>query len=435
MEAGIQALLFIAGGWCQQNDGCIASNWNPTQLPPHLTASLVHGSPSHSRGISCFDQASKPASGRGSHYVPPGTMPASCPDGQRPNATAAAIKGPDGGRRGQKLSPVFEGEFGFELLHALPFMNWLESCGLLAPTTACVGMRPFYFFARGGHSERRCGTRPPRSRWRVGSLPRGFTDGWAWAGRHSLQFYAYPSRRWLPPPLHAHYRPLPLPPRRMTVVGTERYDRVAWRWRAWVQNKYYPEGHGTADNFWSLEELILIFDRLLAAGVQVVYNHPELALLGAADKNDEGKTSKAFQLGDGELIQKRYKAALESGNLLLLPELAKDQWSELPYNEVQLRVLAKSRCFLAPQGGASYLTFYQPGMHVVNDRTGKERCLSAQLASNGKSGTYWHYFTMLAGGEPSVIYNVNGNRTRLGAALEVMAKTEVCEVPDGALVL
>ena len=25
--------------------------------------------------------------------------------------------------------------------------------------------------------------------------------------------------------------------------------------RVWLQNKYYPEGHGTADNFWSLDEL------------------------------------------------------------------------------------------------------------------------------------------------------------------------------------
>ena len=98
----------------------------------------------------------------------------------------------------------------------------------------------------------------------------------------------------------------------------------------------------------------------------------------------------------------------------------------------QLRAVAKARCFLAPQGGASYLTFYQPGFHVVTDRTGKERCLSAQLASNGALGTYWHYYTALPGtsGE-SIIYNVAGNRSRLVAALDVMCRTTVCEVPPG----
>lgn len=82
----------------------------------------------------------------------------------------------------------------------------------------------------------------------------------------------------------------------------------------------------------------------------------------------------------------------------------------------------------APQGGASYLTFYQPGLHIVNDRTGKERCYSALLATGGRAGTYWHYFTRLAAdaGE-SLIYNVAGNATRLRAALSVMRSTPVCE--------
>ena len=264
-----------------------------------------------------------------------------------------------------------------------------------------------------------------------------------------------------------------------------------------MQNKYYPEGHGTADNFWSLAELGLILDALLAADfqvactaapfafsstrppntltptpgtlasprwctatlrcptsygllppwaalpafalhtcTQVVYNHPELSLLGAADKNDEGKAHRGFQLGDAAFIRRGYAGALASGALLLLPELARGAWAALPYNEVQLRVLAKSACFLAPQGGASYLTFYQPGLHVVNDRTGKERCVSAQLASKGTSGTYWHYFTRLPGSAgPSVIYNVNGNRSRLRAVLDVMASSDVCAVGGDARAL
>ena len=417
-------------------EGCIASEWRAKHLPPHLRASLLHGSSSNSRAISCFDRTAA------------GEIVSRCPDGRHPNATHAGHAQGYEGRDGKevsvrsgghhRLSPVFEGEFGFELLHALPFMYWLEACGLLARTTACAGMRPFYFFASAGHKQRRCGTRPTRSQWLASSLPPGTPDGWSWAGRHSLRYYAYPSHRWLPPPIHEHYRPLPLPRRHSggnkgDSRGASRGLR-AWRRRAWVQNKYYPEGHGTADNFWSLDELTLILDRLLSSGFQVVYNHPELSLLGAADTNDEGKGQRGFRLGDTELIQRRYTAELASGALLLLPQLVRGIWAPLSYNEAQLRVLAKARCFFAPQGGASYLTFYQPGMHVVNDKTGKERCLSAQLASNGTSGTYWHYFTRLAQGG-SVIYNVNGNRSRLRFALESMVSTAVCEVDVASAVL
>jgi hypothetical protein len=440
------ALKLLSTGWCQASDGCMASTWTPRSLPLRLASELLRsgsaaGMRERSSATACFDLALSSEPGVRSVAL--------CPDGKSPdhkrrryqtgapNITLGIARAARRRQkpRGRVVSPVFEGEFGFELLHALPFLHWLDACGLLAAPSVCRGMSPFYFFSGAGTSEHRCGTRPARSRWRAGSLPQGMQDGWNWAGRHSLRYYAYPSRRWLPPPLHAHYRPLPLPARHATAgaagsIGTGR----RWHGRVWLQNKYYPEGHGTADNFWSLDELCLILDRLLSCGFQVVYNHPELALLGTSDVNDQGKQQRSFQLGDIALIQTRYQAALVSGALLLLPQLARRDWSSLSFNEVQLRVVSKCRCFLAPQGGASYLTFYQPGLHIVNDKTGKERCASAQLASGGRSGAYWHYFTTLpsAAGE-SIIFNVAGNRSRLVAALDVMCSSEACHETAQAL--
>ena len=98
----------------------------------------------------------------------------------------------------------------------------------------------------------------------------------------------------------------------------------------------------------------------------------------------------------------------------------------LPYNEAQLRVAAQSRCFVAPQGGASVLTFYQPGLHLVSDCTGKERC-----RASGASGDYFHYFTQLpAGAGESVVYNVLQDERRLAAALELMCSSDVCSTAD-----
>lgn len=91
---------------------------------------------------------------------------------------------------------------------------------------------------------------------------------------------------------------------------------------------------------------------------------------------------------------------------------------------MQLRVAAQSRCFIAPQGGASVLTFYQPGLHVVSDCTGKERCRASESSGGGD---YFHYFTLLpaAAGE-SIIYNVLQDERRLAAALDLMCSTDVC---------
>jgi hypothetical protein len=248
------ALKALSHGWCRSSEGCIASNWNPSDLPRPLAASLLHAGrsvPPSARpppGIACFDMSRL----------------------RRP-ATAACRAGANTSSHGAQ-SPVFDGEFGFELLHALPYLHWRAACGQLpGPTTACPGMAPFYFFARHGHTQRRCGTRPPRSHWLAGTHPRGSADGWSWAGRHSLQFYAYPSPRWLPPPLHHHYRPLLLPPWHPPAsaaggaasAGSAASAGGGWRRRVWVQNKYYPEGHGTADNFWALDEVKMILDALL----------------------------------------------------------------------------------------------------------------------------------------------------------------------------
>ena len=368
-----RALNALSAGWCVSSEGCIASDWTASKLPRQLATSLLHAGKPETRAptaTACFDLSREDSSR--SNYV----------------ALAACSRAAWSPGGANISAPVFDGEFGFELLHALPYLHWLKRCGRLGQTTACQGMAPFYFFSASGHEDRTCGTRPPRSHWLAGTMPRGARDGWSWAGRHSLQFYAYPSARWLPPPMHRHYRPLPLPSR-PTGAGAAAGGAGGggWRKRVWLQNKYYPEGHGTADNFWSLDELRIILDRLLGCGFQVVYNHPDIELLGATDVNDQGKNRQGYQLGDLALLRGSYASHLASGALLLLPELARSRWSDLGFNELQLRVVAKSRCFLAPQGGASYLTFYQPGLHIVNDRTGKERCYSALLASNGRAGT------------------------------------------------
>lgn len=331
------------------------------------------------------------------------------------------------------------GEFGFELLHALPFLHWLHRCGLLGSTSACGGMEPFYAFSP-RHAPRQCAARRARSHWRPGTLAAATPDGWTWCGlgrerrlmSGAVRYYAYPSDRWAPPPLHATYRALPPP---LAAALRPRAPRLVW-----LQNKFYPfAGRDVAENFLSLRMLRTVLDTLLGCGFQVVYNHPALSDVGTPDADDaagltnqtngsggdrdSGGDGGGGGLGDLAMLRgPRYAAARRARRLLLLPEVAAA--AQLPYNEVQLRVAAQSRCFIAPQGGASVLTFYQPGLHVVSDCTGKERCRASESSGGGD---YFHYFTLLpaAAGE-SIIYNVLQDERRLAAALDLMCSTDVC---------
>ena len=394
-----RALSNLTGSWCMQHAGCMASWWRPSDLSDVRRRSLTHAWRLSRPRAGCMLPDSPRTAGA--------TPDCSCfAPNEGIGRQAAPCPAPG---KHQPLAPAFEGEFGFELLHGLPFLHWLHGCGLLRMTRACGGMRPFYYFS-GQHQETSCHDRPARSHWRGGTLPDGVADGWSWFGRQSARFYAYPSGRWRPPPLHARYASLPLPP----------LDRSRPARRVYVSNKFYPEGSGNVENFFSLRDVQLILETLLPCGFQVVYNHPTLDDIGAStpDANDRGrKTVGDGKLGDVAMMHQKYAAQLATGTIMLLPNLGVN----LSFNEVQLRAVARSGCFLVPQGGAGVMAFYQPGFHVVHDVTGKERC-------RGGSGEYFQYFAQLPqGAGESIVYNTQGDPSRLVEALRAMCDTSVCE--------
>ena len=407
-DGATRALKELSGAWCLARAGCMASWWRPSDVPASRRRNLTTNATGYDPRRGCFLAGSVLPERRGtaprcSCFAPSeavGRRVAPCPS---PGAA-------------ERLAPSFTGEFGFELLHALPFLHWLDRCGLLRATRACAGMRPFYFFSR-HHVETPCRHRPARSHWRQGTLPAGVADGWSWHGRQSARFYAYPSERWAPPPLHARHGGLPLPP----------LDGALTTRRVYMANKFYPEGSGRVENFFSLQDVRLILDTLLACGTQVLYNHPAAVDIEAApDANDRGRRD--GQLGDVEMMRGQYAAHLASGALRLLPALNRSAASgatararPLTFNEMQLRAVARAACFVVPQGGAGLMTFYQPGLHVVHDVTGKERCEPG-------SGEYWQYFAQLPqrAGE-SIVLNTNGRTERLADALRAMCETNVCE--------
>eukprot|EP00966_Prymnesium_polylepis_P232759 5383268-Prymnesium_polylepis.1 len=145
------ALQCVGETWCMATDGCIGSRWRPDTLGDMQRRNLLYGSRWEHPG-SCFDPT--PQHRCVDH------IRARCPRSAAADVLAAR----------QRLTPVYRGEFGFELLFALPFLHWLKACGLLNGTRACSGMAPFYFFSP-SHAQEACVKRPPRAQWAAGSLP------------------------------------------------------------------------------------------------------------------------------------------------------------------------------------------------------------------------------------------------------------------------
>jgi len=123
-------------------------------------------------------------------------------------------------------------------------------------------------------------------------------------------------------------------------------------------------------------------------------------------------------------------------------------------NVLLLRAAARARCFVGPRGGSSYVGFYQPGLHVVSDERGRERCWPSVCAEarrrgrtspsepcgggswktqqhrfgKGVGGSYFQFFARLPGTSgDSVIVNTGEDPEKLAAALRLMCTSAACE--------
>jgi len=126
-------------------------------------------------------------------------------------------------------------------------------------------------------------------------------------------------------------------------------------------------------------------------------------------------------------------------------------------NVLLLRAAARAKCFVGPRGGSSYVGFYQPGLHVVSDEHGRERCWPSVCAEarrrgrwpsdepcggvmatgkwktqqmrfgKGVGGSYSQWFTRLPGDSgDSLIVNTGEDPEKLAAALRLMCSSEAC---------
>lgn len=399
---------------------------------------------------------------------------------------------PDYATEQPPLEVPFRGEFGYELLVALPQVYHQHQCGTLRATTACAGREPFYFFSEQHVVNNTC-TQWQHSTKDGTPIGQRFTirlGGWArgWQPTNPLHdmLPGQPRPMWRPPPLYEHYHPLPIEPdlrqsqssfswhgrgivyianscaadsgrsgrpsRPLPRDASTLPIRAPWevsllrrreRGRAAPPTDHSPTstkaGRGdSACPRLSLDEdvLAVVRDRLLACGKRIVYVPPM-----HGGRSDGG--SRVFA------------AAASSGRALVLSPAHRTFGSAAAFNELLLRAASKASCFVAPGGGTSYLTFYMPGLHLVADVNGRERCRTSLCEAARREGlwnethcpmtiakllafarrrrvlkshgTYFHHFARLSGAD-SVIYNAGDDRQRLLEGVELMcdSRPQIC---------
>ena len=314
--------------------------------------------------------APRVCSGRRGHKRQAVALHYSSPRNGAANCTAAlvahlqtACEDADG-----RVHIAFTGEFGSELIWALPAAYAAWQRGALGSTRGCGAVAPFYWFSPNHVDDVTC-----KKSWRKG---KGFSDLHARA--HSAD--TPPRETWWPPPLRAHYRRLGLP----ALPAGARLDPT--RPLVVLHNKYSKEWNKPPVNFFSLPLLADILAILAANDLQSLYiRHGH-----SSGFEEAGSNMRPF--GDYDFL----RAAAANGSapgLLLLDDVAAAN-PEMPLNEVQLRMLAAGDHGVSVQGGPSLLLaqFFQGGDLVVLHRRGHE----------AKSGEYGRLFERFDGARITV---------------------------------
>lgn len=230
------------------------------------------------------------------------------------------------------------GEFAFELLAVIPYAYWLHSRGQLEYTVSTEDTRALYYFSP-NHEERTVRRNyVPITEYPIGE-------------RGSIRYdrKAFPrdldTSRWLPPPYKKVFAD----------------DRFRWpRETCIVCNKYSDEQYlwyrGPA-NYIEVDTLLAMIGKLRER-YQVVYVRPRASDI----VNDH---QKIHESGDIDAVTRAFP------DVITIQQL-QEQYPELSYNELQLRLFAGCERFVSVLGGSSYLASYFGGRNVVLARRGWE---------------------------------------------------------------
>eukprot|EP00747_Dinoflagellata_sp_TGD_P151703 gnl/TRDRNA2_/TRDRNA2_177226_c0_seq1.p1 gnl/TRDRNA2_/TRDRNA2_177226_c0~~gnl/TRDRNA2_/TRDRNA2_177226_c0_seq1.p1 ORF type:complete len:302 (-),score=6.18 gnl/TRDRNA2_/TRDRNA2_177226_c0_seq1:77-982(-) len=254
--------------------------------------------------------------------------------------------------------PAWRGEFGHEVALVVPFAYKLNSCGMLHSTTSCGNMSAFYWFSPSHTNSRSCGrasmshphyrcSKQGRISWK--SVLKGSPDGW-----------------WQAPPHSEHYARLPR-------LASSRNFSGATKQLA-IINKYEPEWRDVPVNFLPLDvvqQISTAFRKACGPDARILYINDDSGGLRqgiAKDIQDKKPIIGGLRGADGQLDLDFFRGQDNA-------EVIQDIYASYPFlsaNEIKLRLLARTRCFVTVQGGAGYFGLLFGGRSIVFQRQGRE---------------------------------------------------------------
>ena len=238
-------------------------------------------------------------------------------------------------------------EFGYEMACALPYAYYLHQQGKLEKVVTCKGMQPFYYFC--DNVEEKYSHRSiDNNNNGVQNLPNTWIHHNAvahfgnkeltkdeWRMANGWLDYS----EWTPPPLHKKYydESLELP---------ENYVVVS--------NVYNLEHGKQPSQYFDIESLYNIFNMLSEKGYNIIYKRPKNTEFASDPHELQGMNISAPVEGLG--IVTDFKLAEFYDNVFLFDDLFEKYNGT--YNELQLKVFARSKGFVARGGGSSILCSY-----------------------------------------------------------------------------
>jgi len=511
------ATLGTLDHWCQHTEGCVASWWrSESVLSTHTRARLLvqpgDKFPVGMQGVACLSAdlpvAPCPANGSVAPLADLFVEPLS----EFGNELARGLPYLSW-LSACGLLPATRACMGVAPFYA-PFSRGHSTLTL----KNCVANDRFGKFAWGGSSARRAVTPSPLH---DGIWLGMKTGKYISQGGSRTEIAGEPSTRWLPPPLHATYRAQPLaafhmgPSRaplsrgRVFVSNSDPLKlslaqldvifgallgcglQVVYTGADFLHPDHHTEDLKWADARYAaaltsgrlvllprvsetkrparrpnerkvqtaLGRRLNLVDQLAPKNKQKVTRLKDAA---QAARRDQGMSkTKQLKIADGAVqasgsIQS-VSAAMQRVEELTREMRAAERKAREARNVLLLRAAARAKCFVGPRGGSSYVGFYQPGLHVVSDEHGRERCWPSVCAEarrrgrwpsaepcggvmatgkwktqqmrfgKGVGGSYSQWFTRLPGDSgDSLIVNTGEDPEKLAAALRLMCSSEAC---------
>ena len=254
-------------------------------------------------------------------------------------------------------------EFGYDLVCAAPYANWLHERGELEKVIVCKGMKPFYYFC--DNVEERYTQRSINNHTNgVQNLP----NTWIHHNAMSVMGKGYGELS---------------PEEQIQVNGVLDYSQ--WTAPAYkdvyydkninVPEKYvvisnrYNKEHGQAPiGYFDIESLYHMFDYFTSTGYNVIYKRPTNTEF-ITDEN-EWQSEGIFANVEGHGLMSDFDLVGHFDDVHLLDDVIKDINED--YNTSQLKIFARSSGFVSMGGGSSILCSYFKVPVVIYVNTSKD---------------------------------------------------------------